>query len=264
MKIKPCHTEMLASDGAWYDDIHALTRRPHEFWPGLEQSPAERLNSVVRLAAYVTLGVSLYRRDARYFMVALVFIAVASVAFRHHDRQHIEWRIPFDKKRRPAASPSKSPSASRSKSPSAPPYPSPEGSPAHMTHTPFSTPQISNHPIARMPPSSFLRPDHQSCTLSTPDNPFANMLIGDLANNPGRPPACKYDVHKDQIRENFNRGLVRNGYDLYEKENSQRQFMTMPVTTSAPDTIAFAHFCYGNAGRPTCKEDPSRCTGNFP
>jgi len=102
------------------------------------------------------------------------------------------------------------------------------------------------------------------CTVSTPENPFANVLLSDLADNPGRPPACKYDEHKELIRTNFNRGLVRNVYDVYEKENSQRQFMTMPVTTTTPDTVAFAQFCYGNAGRKTCKEDPSKCTGAFP
>ena len=104
----------------------------------------------------------------------------------------------------------------------------------------------------------------RACTLSTPDNPFANVLLTDLADRPNRPPACKYDDQKDLIRDNFNRGLVRNVYDVYEKENSQRQWMINPVTTSTPDTVAFAQFCYGNAGRKTCKEDPSKCTGAFP
>jgi hypothetical protein len=104
----------------------------------------------------------------------------------------------------------------------------------------------------------------RQCTLSTPDNPFANMLLSDLADNPGRAPACKYDEHQDLIEANFNKGLVRNVYDVYDKENSQRQFMTMPVTTGIPDTVAFAKFCYGTAGRATCKDDPSKCTGAFP
>jgi len=107
-------------------------------------------------------------------------------------------------------------------------------------------------------------PAKRECTLSTPDNPFANMLVGDLAENPLRAPACGYDEQQDLIRRNFNRGLVRNAYDVYEKENSQRQWMINPVTTATPDTVAFAQFCYGNAGRRTCKEDPTKCTGSFP
>lgn len=96
------------------------------------------------------------------------------------------------------------------------------------------------------------------CTTSTAQNPFANHLLGD---DPARPPACAFDDHADEVRANFNRGLVRNEYDVYDRENSQRQFMTMPVTTSTPDTVAFANFCYGQAGKKTCKEDPSMCTG---
>ena len=104
----------------------------------------------------------------------------------------------------------------------------------------------------------------QTCTKSTPDNPFANVLLSDLADDPARPPACKFDAHSDLIEKNFNMGLVRNEYDVFDKESGMRQFMTMPVTTATADTVAFAHYCYGNAGRPTCKEDPSRCTGAFP
>lgn len=249
---------MLASDGVWYHDVHALTRRPREFWPGADQSPAERLNSVVRLAAYITLALSVYRRDSRYFMAALVFIAVASVAF-HRRRKRFAWQHHGTQGSEHAYKASaKAASAKAEAFAPASPHVSP------LSHAPFPSHMPPPHPMAGTPVPSFSRPDHHACTLSTPDNPFANMLVSDLATNPGRPPACKYDVHKHLIRENFNRGLVRNAYDVYEKENSQRQFMTMPVTTSVPDTLAFARFCYGNAGRPTCKEDPSRCTGNFP
>lgn len=100
-----------------------------------------------------------------------------------------------------------------------------------------------------------------ACTRSTRNNPFANVLLGDLASNPRRAAACAYDDHATDVEANFSHGLVKNMYDVYDKENGRRQFVTMPVTQSAPDTVAFAHFCYGGAGRPTCKEDTSRCTG---
>jgi hypothetical protein len=97
-----------------------------------------------------------------------------------------------------------------------------------------------------------------SCKKSTPQNPFANFLVGD---DPNSPPACPYDQQKDDIRTNFNRGLFRDAADIYEKHNSQRQFMMMPVTTKIPDTKAFAEFLTGGPSRPTCKEDPTVCTG---
>lgn len=93
------------------------------------------------------------------------------------------------------------------------------------------------------------------CTAPTKDNPFANLLLTDL--NKGLPPACEYDSVKDDIRKNFNDGLFTNSTDVYERENSQRQFYTMPVTTGIPDTAAFSKFLYGNMT--SCKEDASQC-----
>lgn len=94
------------------------------------------------------------------------------------------------------------------------------------------------------------------CTPSTRDNPFANVLLTDLG-KPERAPACDYDTVKDAVRTNFNAGLVRNATDIYERENSQHQFHTMPVTTTIPDTAAFANFLYG--GMRSCKSDAAAC-----
>lgn len=96
------------------------------------------------------------------------------------------------------------------------------------------------------------------CTASSATNPFANRLVGDPAD---RPEACKYDTHAASVEKHFNAGLVRDVYDVYDKQNGRRQFMTMPVTGLVPDTLAFARYCYGSAGRRTCKEDTSKCTG---
>jgi hypothetical protein len=100
-------------------------------------------------------------------------------------------------------------------------------------------------------------PSTPQCKKSTPGNPFANYLLTD---NPDDPPACAYDDHKDLIRENFNRNLFRNPEDLYEKQNSQRQFFSMPHG-KIPDTKAFAEFLSGGSSRKVCKEDPTACTG---
>lgn len=99
------------------------------------------------------------------------------------------------------------------------------------------------------------------CKKSTPENPFANYLLTD---DPLGPPACPYDQHAKEIRENFNKTLFRDASDIYERQNSQRQFMTMPNTQKIPDTRAFAEFLTGGPSRPTCKEQSSVCTGFRP
>lgn len=98
-------------------------------------------------------------------------------------------------------------------------------------------------------------PKSTECTKPSEDNPFANVLLTDLGQP--RPPACDYDSVKNDIAQHFNAGLFRNATDVYEKENSQHQFHTMPVTTTIPDTAAFANFLYGSMK--SCKENGAHC-----
>ncbi|ABT14958.1 hypothetical protein NY2A_B559L [Paramecium bursaria Chlorella virus NY2A] len=121
----------------------------------------------------------------------------------------------------------------------------------------------SNEAYGNIRPYSVKR-DTKSCSKSSTNNPFSNATVGALLDNEARPPACSYDDPSmaNAMRKNFNKGLFKNLDDVYELENSQRQFYTMPVTTSAPDTIAFGQFLYGGKST-TCKEDPSKCMPYF-
>lgn len=112
------------------------------------------------------------------------------------------------------------------------------------------TESFPGHPLEPLVPSG-----DRSCTRPTKDNPFANVLLTDLGKD--RPPACQYDDVKEDVKRHFNDGLFRNASDVYETENSQHQFHTMPVTTNIPDTGAFANFLYG--GMKSCKEDGIHC-----
>ncbi|ABT16608.1 hypothetical protein ATCVMO0605SPH_544R [Acanthocystis turfacea Chlorella virus MO0605SPH] len=120
-----------------------------------------------------------------------------------------------------------------------------------------------NESYSNLRPTTVKR-ERKACSPTTADNPFSNATVGALLGDEGRAPACSYDTPgvAKEMRKNFNKGLFRNLDDVYEVENSQRQFYTMPVTTGAPDTIAFAEFLYGSRGK-TCKEDPAMCEPRF-
>jgi hypothetical protein len=191
-------------DSVWYRRPAALFARPMEFFPAASQSPEERVNALVRLIAYVAVGVGLWRGDARAALAAVAAIAALSAVHA------------------------------------------------------FGGEAFSGPPRPGLAESNRARGG--KCVKSTAENPFANVLLTDLADDPDRPPACDYDDMRDDIEVNFNRGLFRNVTDVYDRENSQRQFMTNPVTTGIPDTLAFAQFAYGNQGD-SCKESPAACTG---
>jgi hypothetical protein len=99
-------------------------------------------------------------------------------------------------------------------------------------------------------------------TYSTVDNPFANFdKIHDPKDKPPALPSHGDPAVKADIEKNFNARLFRDSGDLFHKENEQRQFYTMPVTTAMPDTTAFAKWC--NMTDPTCKEDNRFCAPYF-
>jgi len=98
----------------------------------------------------------------------------------------------------------------------------------------------------------------EPCIKPTTDNPFMNF--NNITDERDRPPACKSfdnDVIKKKIEENFNYNLYRDVGDLYSKNNSQREFYTMPNTKVVNDQNSFAKWLY-NTG-PTCKEDGIKC-----
>ena len=61
----------------------------------------------------------------------------------------------------------------------------------------------------------------------------------------------------DQITRNFNDKLFRNLDDLWDMENSQRQFYTVPNTAIPSKQTEFAKLLYGI--KESCKHDKKNC-----
>ena len=100
-----------------------------------------------------------------------------------------------------------------------------------------------------------LRPPY--CTPPTRDNPFMNVLTNEISDSPDRPAACEYPGVQEQTEDHFNYDLYKDIDDLWEKNNGQRQFFTMPYTTIPNDQGSFAKWLYSVPQ--TCKEDGSNC-----
>ena len=93
---------------------------------------------------------------------------------------------------------------------------------------------------------------NQECVMPTKDNPFMNFTVNQYLDDPERPPACDYNQVKPMVDNNFNFNLYKDVADVFEKNNSQRQFYTTPYTTASNDQTAFANWLYKTG--PTCKE----------
>lgn len=105
--------------------------------------------------------------------------------------------------------------------------------------------------------------EEELCQMPTEENPFMNTLITDLDPSVIKKPACKPTKKvRKKTREMFYKNLYRDVNDIYERNNSERQFFTMPNTSKMGmkhgDTIEFANALF-NTGV-SCKEDTSVCT----
>lgn len=101
-----------------------------------------------------------------------------------------------------------------------------------------------------------------TCRKPSKSNPFMNYTINDFSNeNDIEPQACNVedDEIKEQIDENFKKDLFMDISDLFEKQNSQRQFYSIPGS-SVPDTIGFANWLYSPEGN--CKSNQLKCVSN--
>jgi len=104
-----------------------------------------------------------------------------------------------------------------------------------------------------------------TCTMPTDDNPFMNTLVTDVGMYKERPEACLVEDVAEDIEKKFNKGLYKDVNDLYDKNNSQNRFYTMPNTNEYGikhgDTVKFANWLF-NTGAATCKEDTGQCTNS--
>lgn len=97
----------------------------------------------------------------------------------------------------------------------------------------------------------------QTCVKPTKNNPFMNYTIGDDVN---RNPACNYEDVKDEMRNEFKKGIVPDPADLWGTNISDRNFFTMPWTQVVNNQSGFANWLYGNSGK--CKNEGIDCDKN--
>lgn len=99
----------------------------------------------------------------------------------------------------------------------------------------------------------------EECQLPSDNNPFMNVLISDYTANPQKKRACDVGDKKvkQAIKQKFEKNLYKNTVDIWGRNNSQREYYTMPNTTIPNDQINFANWLYKTP--PTCKEHSMNC-----
>ena len=109
---------------------------------------------------------------------------------------------------------------------------------------------------------SFVMEDiSQGCKIPEKNNPFMNPTI--YGENNSKKPCLSYNnkgIQKD-IENKFNADLYKDVNDIFGKNNSQRQFYTVPGKTNPNDLESYKKWLYSTP--PTCKEGNGlQCAAN--
>ena len=90
-----------------------------------------------------------------------------------------------------------------------------------------------------------------------------NPLLADFGTNNSKPSCASYNNKgiKMTVENNFEEDLYKDVNDIFGKNNSQRQYYTMPGNSVPNDRDTFMKWCYQTP--PTCKEGNGlQCAAN--
>jgi hypothetical protein len=97
--------------------------------------------------------------------------------------------------------------------------------------------------------------DGTNKTIPSPRNPFMNVLVDEIKNNPNRKEAASHNnpVVKATLDDYFRVNWFSDPTDVFGRNQSQREFITMPSTTIPNDRESYQNWLYKIPGK-TCKE----------
>lgn len=248
---------IIKEDPFWGDDITILFNQDRliEFFPTEDMTDAERLNAISRFSIYVSLILILY--TGRIYPIYIALFVLGACMFVY-DQSGTKNKLESftDKINNIMAGivPGYGDVTSRDQ-------PGISGTVRE---------EIRKKRAQELGPEPVVRIDEEGnvCTPPTDNNPFMNVLVPEYYENPKRPEACQLEGElpgeegvAKEANEKFEINLYKDVADIWDKNNSQRQFYTMPNTTIPNDQSGFAHWLYGNAA--SCKDSRYDCHGDF-
>ena len=224
---------ILTNDSFWADDFGILFKmnKITEIIPLQRMNTVEKLNAILRLSIYYTVIHYCYYKSTNILFIPVAVSVMTYIFFTNNVKEPVKERLSNQHKE-------------------------------NNKNILFESVQGPN-PNYNFNYRSNDKYEDNDCTLPTVDNPFGNVLLGDI--KPGFNPTCtsyNNNMVKSDIKKGFEDNLFMDVNDVYSKHNSQRQFYTMPNTDVCNKQTEFAKWCYMTP--PTCKEGNGlQCSANL-
>lgn len=227
----------------WAEDPLILVHGWKDFFPfsdAARDCTSTALNSFTRFGIYLGLLLAILYRSSVYLGISLGF-AVIAVAAYYGMKSHGKLREGFEAVGFGGAAPSD---------------PAP-----HTIVTPSFVPTLGQPRtglIGGEAVSDRVVEDViglRDRTYPTDANPFMNVLVNEVLDNPGRGAAATVDTSAmaRQMSDEFQTRMYGDPTDVYQHTQDQRVWSTGPITSIPNDQGSFANWLYRVPGR-TCKE----------
>jgi hypothetical protein len=210
----------------WFNDPIILLNKESilEIWPRQQMNFEAKLNAISRLVIFMSLLGFIFTRNSNLIIIGIVTLAIIFTLYKLRKQSIVKFKEGF--------------SVNSSIQPSA-------LSPAPMTTNPVTL-------------ESVLRTEFHPTTKK---NPFGNVLLTDIADNPNRKAAAPsfnpdvYDEITSSVKKqtqmlnpdiiNTNKQLYGDLYDSYTLDNSMMRFYSTANSKVANDQNAYAMYLYG-------------------
>ena len=207
----------------WFNDPIILFNKESilEIWPTQQMTFESKLNAISRLVIFMSLLGFIFTRNLNLIIIGIVTLAIIFTLYKLIKQSIVKFKEEF------SVNPSIQPSASR------------------MTTNPVTL-------------ESILRTEFHPTTKK---NPFGNVLLTDIADNPNRKaaaPSFNPDVYDDitsSVKKqtqmlnpdiiNTNKQLYGDLYDSYTLDNSMMRFYSTANSRIENDQGAYAKYLYG-------------------
>ena len=207
----------------WFNDPIILFNKESilEIWPTQQMTFESKLNAISRLVIFMSLLGFIFTRNLNLIIIGIVTLAIIFTLYKLRKQSIVKFKEEF------SVNPSIQPSASR------------------MTTNPVTL-------------ESILRTEFHPTTKK---NPFGNVLLTDIADNPNRKaaaPSFNPDVYDDitsSVKKqtqmlnpdiiNTNKQLYGDLYDSYTLDNSMMRFYSTANSRISNDQGAFSNWLYG-------------------
>lgn len=229
----------------WFHDIRVLTNLDYsrQFLPESGMTYAEKVNAIVRLSWYVGIVGGLVNSNYMYLYIPVLTMAITAILYAFR-RQTIQDHLNKSQMSKAAAMVAAG------------------GDPAKAAmleqqqaqHTGASLdPELADKFADYLESNEYVQPNV--------DNPFMNAMPFDDRDRAPAAIQLGNPVKQMEVETAFDYGTYRDVDDVFNRNNSQRQFYTMPTTTFPGDQTAFANWLYKVPV--TCKEgNGAQCVAN--